>query len=232
MNISLNSVWELLATAGITSAAVSAFILWISKEWLTEKLRARIKSEYDEKLETHKAQLKAHGDVETERLKSQLSVAAAERQFQFANLHEKRGEVIAATYSALQIMFAALAEYTKMIEIGGGPSREERGKLFAEAGNKFLDLFTTTKIYLPRDTAIQVEKIFQEIRGAHIDFMFAVDANHTPDIKVWQEVHHKVQALSKVAIADLEDDLRGLLGDTVPSKASGGVVASSAEPDH
>jgi hypothetical protein len=45
MNISLNGVFELLATAGITSAAVSAFILWISKEWLTEKLRARIKSE-------------------------------------------------------------------------------------------------------------------------------------------------------------------------------------------
>src|ERR1700733_2363475 len=91
MNFTLNGVWELLATAGITSAAVSAFIVWISKEWLTEKLRARIKSEYDEKLETHKAQLKAHGDVEIERLKSQLSVAAAERQLQFANLHEKRG---------------------------------------------------------------------------------------------------------------------------------------------
>ena len=129
-------------------------------------------------------------------------------------------------------MFAALAEYTKMIEFGGGPSREERGKHFAEAGNKFLDLFSTTKIYLPKDTAIQVEKIFQEIRGAHIDFMFAVDANNRPDIKVWQEVHRKVGALSEVAIADLEDDLRCLLGDTVPSKASGGVVASSGEPDH
>jgi hypothetical protein len=76
MTIALDQFWELLAAAGLTSGAVSALILWISKEWLTEKLRARIKGEYDEKLESHKAQLKVQNDVQIEQLKSQLSIAA------------------------------------------------------------------------------------------------------------------------------------------------------------
>ena len=232
MNVTLNSALELLAAAGITSAAVSAFVLWISKEWLTEKIRARIKSEYEEKLETHKAQLRAHGDVEIERLKSQLSMAAAERQFQFAKLHERRGEVIAATYAALADLLVALGEYVKMFEPAGGTSREERRKAVGEAGVKFGDLFRTTKIFLPKATASQVQKIYREIRDAHIDFMFAVEAGQKNDVKTWLEVHKRVEQLGKVAMEELEDDLRRLLGDVGSSTPSGDSEVSSAEEGH
>jgi len=91
--------WETLlgifATAGITGTVAASAILWLSKNWISEKIKGRIKVEYDSQLEILKAKLKSESDVEVERLKSQLSIAAAERQFRFSKLHEKRADAIA-----------------------------------------------------------------------------------------------------------------------------------------
>jgi hypothetical protein len=136
-----------------------------------------------------------------------------ERQLRFAKLHERRGEVIAATYAALQEMIVALADYTKMFEMAGGPSRAERGKKFVAAANSFITQFRSTKIFLPKATAEMVDKIFHEVRDAHIDFMFGVDGAEKADVQTWRAVYERVEALAKVAIVELEDELRRLLGD-------------------
>jgi hypothetical protein len=69
--------------------SVGGFASWLTHLVLTEKikskirneydekletLKAQLKGQYDEKLETHKAQLKAQADVEIEKLKSELSI--------------------------------------------------------------------------------------------------------------------------------------------------------------
>ena len=68
-------VLQLIASAGV-NAALSSLIIWITKSWISERLKQSIKHEYDQKLEIHKAQLKAESDVEIERLKCQLSISA------------------------------------------------------------------------------------------------------------------------------------------------------------
>ena len=45
---------ELLGTI-LTSGAVSALLVWLTKTWISERLKHAIKHEYDEKLETYKA---------------------------------------------------------------------------------------------------------------------------------------------------------------------------------
>jgi len=62
--------------------------------------------------------------------------------------------------------------------------------------------------------------------------MYGVDANQNSDVKKWLEVHQKVEQLGKVAMAELEDDLRRLLGDLGGTKTNGGAEVSSAESDH
>ena len=54
----LNSVVTILTSAGVSSV-LTAGLLWISKTWMEERLKNSIKSEYDHKIEDHKAILKA-----------------------------------------------------------------------------------------------------------------------------------------------------------------------------
>ena len=75
--------------------------IWLARSWLSERLKNSIRAEYDQKLETHKAQLKSQSDIAIERLRADLSIATAEHNIQFARLHEKRAEVIAETYARL-----------------------------------------------------------------------------------------------------------------------------------
>jgi hypothetical protein len=78
-----------------------------------------------------KSKLKSESDVEVERLRSQLSIAAAERQFRFSKLHEKRADAIAEVYALLKPFVSALADYVKILEPAGGPSREDRNRFDA-----------------------------------------------------------------------------------------------------
>lgn len=72
-----------LAISIISSAAVSgllsAGLIWLSKTWIAERMKNAIKHEYDEKLETHKALLKAQSDVSLERLRCDLQIAATQQ---------------------------------------------------------------------------------------------------------------------------------------------------------
>ena len=66
-------------TSASVSTALAALLLWLTKSWISERLKNAIKNEYDQKLESHKAQLKAQSDVEIEKLRSQLSISATEQ---------------------------------------------------------------------------------------------------------------------------------------------------------
>jgi hypothetical protein len=45
------------------STALSAILIWLSREWISTRLKASIEHEYAEKLETMKAQLKGEHEV-------------------------------------------------------------------------------------------------------------------------------------------------------------------------
>ena len=178
----------------------------------------------DQKLETHKAQLKAQGDIEIEKLKSELSIAAAQRQALFSNLHERRAEVITEVYAALKEALAAVSDYTKMLEPAGGASRDERRKAAVEAANAFAKMFDKKKIFIPESAAKKLDEINFELKQAFVQFVYGVDLNQDPrsqPTKKWLEISTKVEKLSKVAITELERDFRILLGDTLAGAAHG-----------
>src|SRR5680860_642754 len=74
----------------LTSGALTATLLWLTKTWIGERVKNDIKHQYDQKLETHKAELKAEQDVAIEQLKADLRIAAFEHETRFAQLHAKR----------------------------------------------------------------------------------------------------------------------------------------------
>ena len=60
------------------SVLLMSALIFLSKSWLSERLKNAIKHEYDEKLEAHKAKLKAEHDLNIETLKVKLKAKSDE----------------------------------------------------------------------------------------------------------------------------------------------------------
>lgn len=204
-----------LVTSAVFSAAVSGLIIWLMKSWISERLKNAIKNEYDQKLETHKAQLKAQSDVEIVNLRAQLSIVAKDHEVRFSRLHEKRAEVIAETYALLKALFVSLGEYVKIFEPVGDVSKEERRNTFIEAHKIFRSYYITRIIFFPKPTAIKLEEIDSQIVKNYNEFVFGVEmVNKISDpTNKWFEIFERVKGEIKTALSDLEDEFRRLLGD-------------------
>lgn len=220
---------HILASASI-STALAGILLWISRLWLSERLKASIKAEYDQKLETHKAQLhaqssveleklraalKAEADVQTEKLLSELNSASHEHNVKFSRLHEMRAETLTETYALLQNLHDKMADYVDVFEFAGGPSREDRKKAVVEAFNAFRNYYLKRTILLPKATADRLDAINKDIRDAFNEFAIMVDQ---PDPepnrhKIWNAVHKKVQNEIAAALTGIATDFRNLLGE-------------------
>lgn len=183
----------------ITSASVSALLtgllLWLAKSWISERLKNAIKSEYDQKLETHKAELKAESDVATENLKSRLSITAIEHQVRFSRLHETRAEVIAETYALLRDLYEKVADYVKIFEPAGDRPKEERRKDVISALNALRAYYPKKQIFLPKETAIKVRNIDTELTQATSQFVYGVEfskRNENESTKTWMEIFQRM----------------------------------------
>lgn len=225
----MDALIQILASATV-STALAGILLWISRLWLSERLKASIKAECDQKLETHKAQLqaqssveleklraalKAEADVQTEKLRSALNSASHEHNVKFSRLHEKRAETLAETYARLRNLLDRMGEYVAIFEPAGGPSREDRRKRFVDSYPEFREYYLSRAIFLPKATADRLDVINREIREAFIKFAYMVDQpNPPPDRhKVWNDVYNKVQNEFEIALADIAADFRNLLGE-------------------
>jgi hypothetical protein len=209
-----------LVLSGTLTVALTAGIVWLSKSWISERLKSAIKHEYDQKLESHKAQLQAQSAVETERLRSQLSVQAAEHAVRFQKLHEKRAEVVAEVYSRLVEAYWKASSFASMMEWVGEPNKKEK---YVEAMNSiasFYQYFDKHKIYLPSGLCDQIESFVQGMRHKIIGFgvyvrhadeslpEHALEKKHEAWTKAWEYMEKEVPA----ARSSLESELRSILG--------------------
>ena len=210
-----NFLTQLFASASV-SVALSGLLIWITKSWISARLQQAIKSEYEQKLETHKAQLKAQSDVELEKLRSRLSISAIEHEVRFSRLHEKRAEVIAQTYTLLKNLYLRLANYVKVFEPAGESPKEHRRKEAADAHQTFRSYYTTRLIFLPKATASKLEDIDSQLVKTLNEFALSVEMSQNASgdsIKKWMQIFDRVNGEIKDALGELEDELRRLIGD-------------------
>jgi len=201
-------------TSATVSAILTSLLLWLTKSWITERLKNAIKSEYDQKLETHKSQLKAQTDIEIEKLKSSLSISAAERHVKFSKLHEDRAKVIADTYALLKEVYIAVADYIKIFEPAGDKPRDERRKIAADAHLALRQYYPKKIIYIPKVTAEKIENIDIALVNTFNEFTFTIDFQRgTGDAMKWNQIFERMRGEMKDALNDLEDEFRKLLGD-------------------
>jgi hypothetical protein len=207
-------IWQLIASAGV-SATLSSFLIWITRSWLSERLSQSIRSEYNQKLETHKAQLKASSDVEIERLRSQLSISATEHQVRYTKMHEARAEAIAETYSLLKELYICLDDYIKVFEPAGDVVREQRRERAYEALIKFKSYYPAKLIFLPSDVADHLAEIDRELTMAFNEFFLGVEraqAAGSEDVSMWIRIIDRINTEIQPAYKSLETEFRKLIG--------------------
>lgn len=202
---------------GLVSIFGSGCATWIIQHWLGERLKNEIKSDYDQKLETHKAKLKAESDLEVEKLRSQLSLIAKEHEVVFSKLHEKRAEIIAKFYSKLNLVHVRLTDYVNPFERPGGPTKDELFRFLVDAHKEFSDLNISSAIFLPAKIDHKIGELNKELLQIGNEFTEMVRTRSTPNyMKRWVEIEQRCSGPIKVSLADLAKEFRRLLGDKDP----------------
>jgi hypothetical protein len=202
---------EFLITV-ISSVAVSSvfsgLLLWVTKLWISERLKNAIKSEYDQKLESHKSQLKAQNDIEVEKLKSSLNITAAEQGVMFSTLHRNRAEVIAETYALVR------DAYNRVVEFSSHNTQENRERVEGSIKN-LTDYYPKRRIFISYEVANKIDRLRVELSRI-VEDINAADFDYDST-----SMYNRIYEDTSEALSNLEEDFRVLLGEDLTRKSSG-----------
>lgn len=205
---------NLLSSAAV-SAALTAALYWLLQNWVAERIKGSIKSEYDLVLEKHKAKLAAENAIATERLKADLQLVISEHQVRFARLHEKVAECVAELYLRLSDLLIAVQRYTSILETPAMGSKEVRRKAMVEAMEQFEEYYRQHRLYFPKDLADKIKSFVDRLHKSAFSFMNTVeqrDGGRTSESDAWNTIDQEVREGAKPLFEGLEEEFRNLLG--------------------
>jgi hypothetical protein len=200
--------WDAISTLlanSVISGGLFAFtggvIGWLWKTVVAEKIKGRIKHEYETKIAL---------------LKSELSVAAAERQIRFSRLDERRAKVIAEVYKLIRKYKNDLFDYVYKHELAEGISRNERRDEVVNTLEAFKSVYEDNRIWFPQATMDKLDDLSKELESP---FNIVIDSfkceegtdNRTKTVK-------RVEVLCQRTTSELEHEFRMLLGDETAQK--------------
>lgn len=210
--------------SALSSLPLSGGLIWLYRDWISERIKGSIQHEYNQKLETHKAQLRSQSEIELARLKAQLEIAAGERNVQYSRVFEKTAEIIAETYGKLLALKDAADDYTQLMD-PSDPSRQELREAYRQKTQDFLKYFLPKKIYLPKETAEKIRVFSNTVHSATMQFSMAiaVGRGQTRDPETYGKLFDKFFKSSEEVpklLAMLEDDFQKLLGFGIEEKTA------------
>lgn len=227
----------------ITSSASSVFLLgivgWLTREWVSTRLKSAIQHEYDYKLAAHKTQLKAESDTTLERLRNDLKTEADSRSIRLAKTFDRMADTIATTYEKLVVFMDSVAEYVKIIEYSNDPPKEDRRKIVGKLYQEFLDYYRPRRIFFIHETAEKIDNIHRQLSRAAKEFMFGVeqggDYKVTEDRDTWTMVNEFLAKEVPPLLQELEKELQSTLGidqTLLPNKALDTNSLPALSPKH
>jgi hypothetical protein len=196
--------WQSVITSLGGQAVLLAAVAWLAKVLVSSRL--------SREADAFRIRLKADTDVEIERLRASLQIAAAEHHVLFSKLHEKRAEVIEKLY----ILLLEAADAAKTF--AANPNDTQLGK---EEWNQHLQLyrfFHINKIYLPSALCALLENYETKLRFSttSVKIYMSIE-NPKPEIvneqvKVVREAWRALETDLPAIMSELETEFRQLLG--------------------
>ena len=100
-------ILSLLSAAGV-SAALSGVVVWLARNWISERLKNSIQHEYDIKLAATNAELSMKADLHTTQLKASIEKEAEKIRFATSSIGESQKAAIARKLDAIDAMWAGV----------------------------------------------------------------------------------------------------------------------------
>jgi hypothetical protein len=204
----------------LSSGALSSAIVYLFRNWISERIKSSIQHEYDQKLETHKAQLKAESEISIEKWKAEL----ARQHFQYSHIFKRTEEIIAETYKRLLDVKSKLEVYTILTRQDPSFQKNTMDEFWLTV-NGFKQFFDPNRIYLPKQTVKQIEELASASVAAALQFNQAMSdakaSNRTPDSygKVFNNFFELEKRLPHL-LGLLEDDFQAILGFPIHNKSA------------
>ena len=151
-----SSFWQQLLILFGGNAMLLAALGFLFKSLLSQMLAKDI--------EKFKTELKAGADVELERHKHTLQIAALEHQVRFAKLHEKRALVVADLYKRFVAAYWAAHTYHQWFVPGGGPSEEDQANGALQKLHEAYRFFETNRIFLAPTLTSELDTFFERAK--------------------------------------------------------------------
>ena len=95
----------------ITSSAVSGLLIWLSREWISARIKGSIQHEYDQKLEAHKARLKAENEFSLLEIRTALEREAALHAAAYASFSEGQKAAMERKLKAFDRLWEKLLQF-------------------------------------------------------------------------------------------------------------------------
>jgi hypothetical protein len=224
-------VFETIITSAITSGILTSVLVWLTKTWISERLKQSIQHEYGVILEAHKSTLKANADlalaqtqarlasenaISLERHKAELQLATAERQVRLKHLFDRESETIAEVYANLTEFRSAVSAYLAVFETPEMGSRADRRKTVNDTFKKVSEHFRANRLYMERGLADSVASFIRDLSHKAIDFNTLVDLTERLDREAqqtWNRLDKFMTQEEKPLFDALEEAFRRRLGD-------------------
>lgn len=211
-------ILSVLTSAG-TGVLLLAALAWLLRSWISQRLTNAIRHEYDDRLESHKAQLKADNDKEIARLNFQFTQTTIEHQVRFAGLYAKRADVISTTYSRLIKAQRLAHSFASPVQYSDGISAQVRYGKTLEALAEFFDYFDENQLWLPTSVCEKINPLVDGMRSKTVmygvfrdlrDEEMGADLRQRKD-EAWRAAWKYFSEEVPAARTALEDELRSLL---------------------
>lgn len=214
----MNDLVTVLSSAGVSALLTSALV-FLTKNWLSERIRSSIQSEYDQKLESHKASLKSQNDTALEEFKAKLQLASSERNIRLTRVFEDTVETIACTYAKLLALHDAVLDYTSVVEWESMGTKESRRVKVGERYTELMQFYRPKRPFLPKDAVEKMDSLHAQLPKTTVEFMIGVEKGgderairRGQDKDSWSKAHNFMTKEVPNLLTVLEDDLRRILG--------------------
>ena len=209
-----------IVTSASVTAILFAVLIFLSKSWISERLKNAIKNEYDEKLESHKSTLMAENGRILEKLKAELQLVTISHQIQYSKLHEERAMVIKELHKKLDKLGQDIHSLVNPMQWVGESPIEEKNKIAFESGKDFEQYYRGNKIFFSKSLCKMIDEVQKQIYSSYHWFTEGHKRGKSPVSTKAGEMYseHCIQAWKKLEEIvfplkeKIEDQFRGLLG--------------------
>jgi hypothetical protein len=214
--------WVNLLLAILTSGVVSSLVVLALRTGIKTKIESAIKSQYDEKLERLRNELKRETELELAKARGEIQAEVDYRATKVKYIYERKLKALCETYSKLATLEKLLGEYVTYWGETRGEERESARKAFVKGIKEFEDYFVPNRIFFPEDLAEKITTLKNNYHKVAMEFMVHVENPNNSfgpsknSTEKWQAANEYVTEESPKVRREIERALRQEFGDEKP----------------